>query len=451
MRTALALSLLFASCGLASQQEKLEAVIADATRRIEARDFEGASAALKPYAGRYPGDVRIWNLVGISEGELGRTASARDAFERGLNVAPDSISLNENLGFLYYRLANYTNAKRYLSKAFALGSTSPGVAFSLAAVKLRTGEQEGGLTDLKRLETDLANFLDYWDERGWAELPKDPLAAEISFSRALVLSPGDLRALNGAASVAESQKLDEKALSFLLRAKQEHPDDVDTLVHFGTVCLRRDLVLDALPALEHAHKADPGNNAALYFFARAQIGVQHWQEAHELFSEFAHRVPTFAPTYYALGWLDSKLNRTDEARRNLEHCISLAPEHADARYELAQIEVDAGHLDAAEKLLSTVLARNPKHAKANVGYGDILMRKGQLAEAQAHYETALQESPEWGPAHYKFSTLLFRLQKNEQAEQERALGARLNAEALKSSKIVFQLASPDGAILNAVR
>ena len=443
--------LLFAGYGLASQQEKLEALIAEATRRIEARDFQGVTAGLKPYVGRYPGDIRLWNLLGISEGELGRTASARDAFERGLKVAPDAISLNENLGFLYYRLANYADAKRYLAKAVSLGSTSPGVAFSLAAAELRTGEHEQGLTDLKRLETDLATFPDYWDERGWAELPNDPDAAEISFSHALALTPGDLRALNGAASVAESQRLDEKALSFLLRAKQEHPNDVDTLVHFGTVCLRRDLVLDALPALERAHKIDPANNAALYFFARAQIGVQHWQEAHALFSEFTHRVPKFAPTYYALGWLDRKLNRTEQARGNLEHCLSLAPELADARYELAEIELDAGHLDTAERLLSAVLARNPKHAKANVAYGDIWLRKGHLAEAQACLETAIQEDPASGPAHYKLSTVLFRQHRDEQAEKERALGAQLNAEALKSSKTVLQLASPDGAILSTVR
>jgi tetratricopeptide (TPR) repeat protein len=206
-----------------------------------------------------------------------------------------------------------------------------------------------------------------------------------------------------------------------------------------------------LPALEHAHKLAPTNNAALYFLARAHIGVQHWQEAYELFSQFARRVPGFAPTYYALGWLDIKLNRTAEARRNLGHCLTLAPDHADARYELAQLELDAGNLDAAEKLLGTVLARNPKHAKANLAFGDILLRKGQLAEAQTYYETAIQEDPKFGPAHYKMSTLLFRLHRNDEAEKERALGAQLNAEALKSSKTVFQLASPDGTILNTLK
>lgn len=430
---------------------KLEVVVDKATRQVEARNFEVASATLRHYVEVYPNDVRLWNLLGISEGELGRISAARDVFERGLKLAPGNISLNENLGFLYYRQDRFADAKRYLAKALALGSENPGVAFSLAATKIRTGERERGLAELKHLEAPLAGFPDYWDERGWDELPKHPAAAEAAFSRALSLAPDDLRGLNGAASAAEIQELDEKALSFLLRAKRAHPDDVDTLVHLGTVCLRRDLTIDALSTLERAHNIAPSNNAALYFYARAQIGVRQWQKAHDLFTEFARRVPNFAATYYALGWLDIKLNRRAGARRELEHCLQLAPHSADPRYELAQLDLDDGEIDSAGKLLSTVLEQDPRHAKANVAYGDILLKRGNLDEARGHYETAIQSDPSSGAAHYKLSTALFRLNRREEAETERELGAKLNAEALKSSKTVFRLASPDGALLGAAQ
>lgn len=430
-------------------QHGLEAIVDEATRRIEARDFDGASTVLSRSVQLYPKDVRLWNLFGISEGELGRLASARNAFERGLKISPDSVSLNENLGFLYYRQDRYADAKRYLSEALSLGSRNAGAAFSLAAARIRTGEREQALLDLKGLESALSGYPDYWDERGWAELPEGPAAAEISFSRALALAPNDVRGLNGAASAAEMQKLDEKALSFLLRAKQAHPSDVGTLVHFGRVCLRRDLTIDALAALEHAHKLAPTDNTALYFYARAQIGVQQWQKAYGLFSEFARRVPNFASTYYALGWLDIKLNRRAEARKNLEHCLKLAANSADPLYELAQLDLDDGQLDSAENQLRIVLEQEPRHARANVAYGDILLKRGNLEEARTHFEAAIQSDPASGPAHYKLSTVLFRLNRVEQAEKERALGTKLNAEALKSSKTVLRLASPDGALLSA--
>ena len=442
------LLLLLACSASARQPYKLEAVVDQATRHVEAREFEAASVVLKHSVELYPRDVRLWNLYGISEGELGRISTARDAFERGLRISPDNVSLNENLGFLYYREGRFPDAKRYLAKAVSLGSQKPGVAFSLAAAKIRTGESDRGLSELKSLETVLAGFPDYWDERGWAELSKDLASAETSFSRALSLAPDDLRALNGAASVAEIQKLDEKALSFLLRAKKAHPDDVDTLVHLGSVCLRRDLSIDALAYLERAHQLAPANNSALFLYAQVQIAAQQWQKAYDLFREFAHRIPKFAPTFYALGWLDIKLNRRAEARENLERCLALAPDSPDPLYELAQLDLEDGALDSAEKLLHTVLERDPRHAKANIAYGDILVKRGNPDKAVAHYETAIQADPDSGPAHYKLSTALLRLNRPEEAQRERTVGTKLNEDALKSSKTVLRLATPDGSLLS---
>ncbi|MGI8991226.1 MAG: tetratricopeptide repeat protein [Bryobacteraceae bacterium] len=450
-RSAPVLLVFLAISGFARQQVNPDAVVEETTRQVADRRFEAASATLRHCVHLYPKDVRLWNLLGISEGELGRMPSARDAFERGLKVAPDDVSLNENFGFLYYRQDQFASAKPFLAKAVALGSKSPGVAFSLAAARIRTGDRAKGLLELKSLEVPLAGFPDYWDERGWAELPKDPVAAETDFARALSLAPDDLRGLNGAASAAESRNLDEKALSFLLRAKQAHPADVDTLVHLGAVCLRRDLTIDALAALEHAHKVAPSNNTALYFFARAQIGVQQWQKAHDLFSEFALRVPNFAATYYALGWLDIKLNRRTQARKELEHCLQLAPDSSDPRYELARLDLDDGNIDSALTMLRAVLEQDPGHAKANVACADILLKRGNLTEARSHYERAIQSDPTAGAAHYKLSTVLFRLNRPEEAEKERALGTKLNADELKSSKTVLRLASPDGALLSAAQ
>ena len=71
------------------------------------------------------------------------------------------------------------------------------------------------------------------------------------------------------------------------------------LLHFGAVCLRRDLGPDALSAIERAHHLQPANNSALYLLARAHIALQNWQEAYDLFCEFTKRVPDYAPAYYA--------------------------------------------------------------------------------------------------------------------------------------------------------
>jgi tetratricopeptide (TPR) repeat protein len=416
--------------------------IRQATGDIQNGHFERAESTLRQAVNQHPSDVQLWNLLGIAETELHHSSQAQIAFQHGLKLDPDSVSLNENTGLFFFKEAAYPSAKRYLKRAVDLGSDKPGVAFSLAAARLRTGEHAQALKDFKRLEPELAKNSDYWKERGLAETDISLAAAASSFDHALSLDRRNPGALNGAATVAERQHLDEKALAFLIRAKQAAPDDPETLMHFGQVCLRRDLAVDALTALEKAHQIAPSNNAALYLAARANIAVEKWQRSYDLFSEFARRVPAFAPTYYALGWLDIKLNRLDEARAQLQHCLSLSPNYLDPQYELAQLDINDGQFAVAEPLLEAVLKRDPHHVKANVALADLLLRQRKLNEAEAHLNQAIKDDPKNGSAHYKLSMLYLRLHETEKGQKESALAKALNAEAKQAARTQLQIDMP---------
>ncbi len=437
----LAIGALFAFSALAQQPER--ATIEDATARIQRGDFQSARAVLEKSLQEHSEEPELWNLLGIADTELHDLSSAQAAFERGLQLAPNSVSLHENTGLLFYREADYLDAKRHLARAVELGSQKPGVVFSLAACRLRTGEASRAVAELKSIESAFHDVSAYWDERGRAESLHDPVAAERSFNRAVELQPDDLSALNGAASAAEKQGLDEKALAYLIKARRANPNDVTTLAHFGSVCIRRDLGLDAVSALKRAHELAPLNNSVLYLLARANISLQNWQEAYDLFDSFSKRVPNFAPAYYAMGWIDRKLSRTDDARRMLEHCLALSPGMIDARYELAELELDDGQIDAAEKLLEAVLRQNPNHPKANAAMGDIMMRHGDLRGAETFLETAVRADPKLAAAHYKLSILFFREHNPQKAEAEKALAATLTAQANRTSKTQLKLILPE--------
>lgn len=417
--------------------------VEEITRQIQEGHFQAAKTQLEQELRADPKRPELWNLLGIANGELGDAASAHAAFQRGLQIAPNSVSLHENTGFLYYREGDYAHAKTELARAVALGSDKPGVLFSLAASRLRTGDAKQSLADLKSLEPRLGNLSAYWDERGRAESVSDPAAAGQSFDRALQLQPNDVAALNGAASAAERQAQDEKALSYLIKARQAKPDDVETLAHFGSVCIRRDLGLDAIQALQHAHALAPSNNSVLFLLARANISVENWQKAYDLFDTLSKRMPDFAPAYYAMGWIDRKLSRTADARSKLEQCLKLAPKTTGAQFELANLELDDGHIDAAETLLRDVLREQPNHAQANTTMGDIMMRRGKLQQAQAFLQTAVRSDPKLAAAHYKLAILFSRLHQTEQAANERAIAGRLNEQAKHASKTQLRLILPE--------
>jgi tetratricopeptide (TPR) repeat protein len=439
----LAITLLAVHVTLAlAQTTAAQDALRQATNNIQSGHFERAEDLLRQAVNQYPWDVELWNLLGITETELHHSSQAQIAFQHGLKLDPNSVSLNENTGLFFFKEAAYPSAKRYLEHAVELGSDKPGVAFSLAATRLRTGERAQALEDFKHLETALSQLPDYWKERGLAETGGDLAAAATSFDRALSLDPRNLGALNGAATVAERQHLDEKALAFLIRAKQAAPGDPETLMHFGHVCLRRDLVVDALAALEKAHQIAPSNNAALYLAARANIAVEKWQRSYDLFSEFSRRVPEFAPAYYALGWLDIKLNRLDKARAQLRHCLALSPNYLDPQYELAQLDMNDGQFAAAEPLLKGVLKRDPHYVKANIALADLLLRQGKLNEAENRLNQAIEDDPKNGSAHYKLSMLYLRLHQTEKGRKESALAKTLNAEAKQAARTQLQIDMP---------
>ncbi len=424
---------------LAASQE----VAGNAMREIQVGHYREACDLLRAGLRQSPNDAELWNLLGIAESELRDTVAAENAFEEGLRIAPDSASLNENAGLLFFREAKYGPAKQALERARKLGSQKPGVLFSLAAAKFRTGEAAEALRELKSLEPALSGVPEYWEERGRVELPHDGRRAETSFERALALSPKSVVALNGAATAAEAEGLDEKALAYLIRARAAAPDDVPTLTHFASVCIRRDLGPDAIEALERAGRLEPSNMAVVYLLARANISVQNWQEAYNLFQQFSKHDPGFAPTYYAMGWLDIRLNHLSDARQQLEHALRLQPTLYGARYELAQMAFDDGQIDEAQKLLETVLRENPHLAKANMTMGDILLRKGNLAGAQEHLEAATREDPKLAAAHYKLSVLYLREHEMQKSAAEKALAANLNEEEKRSSKTQLRLVLPE--------
>ncbi len=434
--------------GLSAQTSTPQDEAAEAMHEIQAGHFQAASDSLETVLRIFPKAVELWNLLGIADTELHHGEAAKKAFERGLQIAPDSVSLNENIGLLFFRQAGYGSAKTYLQRAIDLGSQNPGVRFSLAAAELRTGQQAIAAKELDRLEAPLGGMSGYWAERGTAELLQDDPTAEASFARALELDPQSLTGLNGAASAAEKQGLDEKALAFLIDARKSHPDDVPTLLHFGTVCLRRDLGMDALDAAQKAYRLQPGNIYALFLLAQANISQQNWQQAYDLFARFSKRMPSYAPAYYAMGWVDTKLDRIEDARRQLERCLTLDPDLFDARAQLAQLHLDNGELDVAQQLFEKVLQQDPHNAKANSGMGALLLRRGKLDQAQRCLEAAITADPKDGAAHYKLSQVLLRKHDTERANKERSLALALNSEAQRARKTPLKLAMPDDKTLS---
>ena len=113
----------------------------------------------------------------------------------------------------------------------------------------------------------------------------------------------------------------------------------------------------AVASLHRALQADPSLPKAHYYAALAYIRWEHWSDARsELQAELAIRPGDLDATYH-LGFVDLQESKIDDAAKLFEQVIAVNPEYANAQYELGKILLDRGklqeavpHLEAAARL-----------------------------------------------------------------------------------------------------
>lgn len=79
-------------------------------------------------------DPAVYATYGSYLFSLGQISRAGDMFKQGLAYEPDNITLNYNLGLVYFKQQNYDKAKVYAKKAYAAGYPLPGLKNKLIEV-----------------------------------------------------------------------------------------------------------------------------------------------------------------------------------------------------------------------------------------------------------------------------------------------------------------------------
>lgn len=82
---------------------------------INANDFAGAVAALKPIVAQHPDDPDALNLMGYSLRKSGDVERAFGFYRKALNINPRHRGANEYLGELYVEIGEIEKAKEHLN------------------------------------------------------------------------------------------------------------------------------------------------------------------------------------------------------------------------------------------------------------------------------------------------------------------------------------------------
>jgi tetratricopeptide (TPR) repeat protein len=267
--------------------------------------------------------------------------------------------------------------------------------------------------------------------------------ADLNFQLALALNPTCVICDQEIARVAERQDNTEKALAYMIKAKQLAPEDPEVLFEFGKICLERNLIDDALPALQKAVALKPDHDPYVYVLASAKVARGDRDQASLLFEQLLKKHPEDPVLRYAVGAVYYLQGKFTEAESYLQQSIQAQPDQIAAYYYLALTYDSMGQGDRAVALFRDLLKRHPDHAPAHANLGKILLRQRKYDEALAELERAVALDPGFAQAHYQLALVLRRTGKTAESDQEFALAHKLETERHARTDQRLRLLLPD--------
>jgi tetratricopeptide (TPR) repeat protein len=273
-------------------------------------------------------------------------------------------------------------------------------------------------------------------------LNAEPARALDAYDLALTLKPDSLPALRQAAGIAEQRNELERSLSYWMRARKIAAEDPETLLGFGRVCLKMDLLDDAEPALTRAAAMRPEEPVYQYTLAAAKVGKRQFEAAEQLLDGLVKKRPDDPQLQYALGSVFYIQGHLEDAAAHLRESVRLQPEQLASHHYLALIARDQGNDDEAIEILQKLLRRYPDHAPSCEALGSLLMSRRRYTEAETNLRAAVRLNPKSVKANYQLGLLLARMGKKEEADRQLELAKTLRHEDEATSRLQLRLLEP---------
>ncbi len=183
---------------------------------------------------------------------------------------------------------------------------------------------------------------------------------------------------------------------------------------------------EAIPLLERARLADPGDPDALWMLAVAHLRLGRHEETAELAAAFAALVPDEPNGLLLRATALTALGRIEEAEGSFREALARDPGHPEARRELATLLTRRGEREEAQAILQALHAEYPGRAEVLVPLGVLYVQQGRGAAGLAALQQAAQREPSSFEAQYHLGALWSELGQFEPAERrlEAALALR---------------------------
>ena len=157
-------------------------------------------------------------------------------------------------------------------------------------------------------------------------------------------------------------------------------------------------LLAALPALA-ADRAEPSDSAAFRFLeAKVLLGEGRYAEALEGLEAAVDRAPEDPYLRLELGTLAARIGRVDQAARQADEAVRLAPRDPDVLYGVGEIyqglaNLEPGFAERARTAFRGMLEADPDDPRALLALGRLTQQQGDLQGAEEYYRRLASRRP----------------------------------------------------------
>jgi tetratricopeptide (TPR) repeat protein len=426
---------------------------------------------------------------------LARLFDTQGAHQKAEKILREAIALDPNseerrlllADFLSTR-KDYRAAEQALLEAVAQLPRSAKIQFGLAALYLKSGQEEkareqyaavvkdykekpSGLeAKVKLAEMDLASGKQGEAERQVQEVLKEnPRSSDglvLSGRMALAKRSGK-DAVQAFRTVLHDQP-ELATVHFLLGQAYlltgEHNLAKESFEHAvslypGQVDARRSLAaLDsqsgrhqqARARLDDLLKQRPDDVAALNMLMMLDLVTKNWLEAEHTLNRLRAVLKDSAVVFMAEGRLREAQRQYDKASAAYEHAMGLAPNDPDSLLSLVKLDIVQGRADRAKTRLDAVLATRPDHLFGHGLLGEVLALSGHAQEADVQFQEASRINPKWIAPWLAWGGLWLSQKQSDQAVQVIQAGLKANPDSEELHMLLASAHSGQGQIDYAI-
>jgi tetratricopeptide (TPR) repeat protein len=351
-----------------------------------------------------PGEGQSQKLFdrGVQLQQSGDLQGARDAYLAALKLAPRRADAHSNLGLVLARLGQYDQAIQHYLKALEAESRHPGIRLYLGIAYFQT--QQFGL-------------------------------AEREFTRVVTAQPSNYQARQLLGVCLLKQNRLNEGIDELERVYKAQPGNLDVAYTLGSAYITNGYLQKAKTMVEGTFKSLDAAEARL-IIGSFHLAVEDYPKAVEELTE-ARRLNSKLPTLNSqLGYAYLLTDKRKDALPLFQEELMINPSDFNANAFGGWLCREDGRLDEASVLLKRALDLKPNDSGILFQLAQIAKSREFFPEAAALLESVIARRPDFTPAHILLAQTYNKLKRFSDAEQERSVIDRLNAEEQKKQSSV---------------